>query len=116
MSMFRPGLNSFGETRAQTRAMVRDLSQTQMDYTPAPGKWSVGEVLDHLVLGEKYFRGEIKRLIDLRRAGREAVLRRGFKDLNISVAFFPKALLPFLEMPIALFSRFIPRPVQEFAL
>jgi uncharacterized damage-inducible protein DinB len=114
--MFRTDLNSFAETRAQTLDMVRDLSQAQMDYTPTPGRWSVGEVLDHLVLSERYFRGEINRLIELWRAGRRPVLQRGFRDLNISIAFFPRSLLPFFEVPIAFFSRFIPRPVQEFAL
>jgi hypothetical protein len=28
------------------------LSQAQMDYSPAPGTWSIGEVVDHLILSE----------------------------------------------------------------
>jgi uncharacterized damage-inducible protein DinB len=109
-------LDSFGSTRAQTLALVRDLSQSQMDYAPVTGKWSVGEVLDHLVLAERFFRGEITQLIALKRAGRKPVLQRSFKDLNIAIGFLPKSLLPFLEIPFTLFNPLVPRVVKEFLL
>jgi uncharacterized damage-inducible protein DinB len=114
--MFRANLDRFRATRARTLALVRDLTQAQADYTPAQGRWSVGEVLDHLLLSEKFFRGEITRLIKLRRAGLEPVLRRSLRDLNISVRFLPRPLVPLMEVPFTLFSLLTPRPVQEFLL
>jgi hypothetical protein len=114
--MFKPSLNLFSSTRAETLALVGDLSQAEMDYTPAPGKWSVGEVLDHLLLAERFFRGEIRQLIELKRSGRRPVLQRGIKDFNVSVAFIPKSLLPFLEIPLTLFSPLVPRAVKDFLL
>lgn len=33
-------------------AEVRGLSEAQLAFEPAPGKWSIGEILDHLSLAE----------------------------------------------------------------
>ncbi|HEX3555624.1 MAG TPA: DinB family protein [Thermoanaerobaculia bacterium] len=43
-------LDQLAQARAQTLALVQPLSQEELDRAPAPGKWSVGEVLDHLFL------------------------------------------------------------------
>jgi uncharacterized damage-inducible protein DinB len=109
-------LGSFRSARAQTLALVRDLSQAQLNYTPAPGKWSVGEVLDHLLLAERFFQGEIRRLIELKRAGRKPVLQRRIKDFNVSIGFIPKSLLSFLEVPFTFFNPLVPRAVRDFLL
>lgn len=42
--MFEADLEQFRSGRARTLAIVGDLSQAQMDYLRAPGKWSVTEV------------------------------------------------------------------------
>src|SRR5258707_12509669 len=85
-----------------------------MDFAPAPGKWSAGEVLDHLLLAERFFRGEIRRLIQMRRAGQAPVLRRGFAELDISVAFLPRGLMPLLEWPLAWANLFVPGRARDF--
>jgi hypothetical protein len=109
----RESLEMFRETRERTLAMAGGLSQAQMDYAPAPGRWSAGEVLDHLLLAEGMNREQFAELIELRRSGRPAELRRSFADLNVSVAYIPKSLLPFLEIPFAVLGAFVPACARE---
>jgi len=96
--------------------MVKGLSQAQMDYSPAHGRWSVGEVLDHLLLFETFFRNEIEQLIELKKVGREPVLKRTFADLNFSMAMIPKFLLPVLEIPFTVLNVFVPSAVRELMI
>jgi uncharacterized damage-inducible protein DinB len=114
--MFRADLELFRSTRARTLTMVRGLSQGQMDYTPAPEKWSIGAVLDHLLLSEEFFRSEIAQLIQLKKAGRQPVRTRTIADLNFSVAFIPKVVLPLFEGPLTVLNVFVPSSVREFII
>jgi hypothetical protein len=45
-------------------AVVRQLSQTQADWRPAPERWSVGEVLHHLVLSNRSFALVVGKLVE----------------------------------------------------
>jgi hypothetical protein len=87
-----------------------------LDWKPGPDSWSVGEVLDHLLLAETFFRGEIRELMERRKAGRTPVLLRGFKDLDISVGPIPKGLLPLFEVPLTLANLFVPALVRDFLI
>jgi hypothetical protein len=40
-------------TRQALLGEVRDLTEAQLAFQPAPGKWSIGEILDHLSLAEQ---------------------------------------------------------------
>jgi hypothetical protein len=42
-----------GAARTAVLDVVRGLSQAQIEFQPAPGKWSIGEILDHLSLAER---------------------------------------------------------------
>jgi hypothetical protein len=42
-----------GAAREALLAEVRGLSEAQLGFQPAPGKWSIGEILDHLSLAER---------------------------------------------------------------
>jgi len=42
---------------------VRGLSDAQLGFQPAPGRWSVGEILDHLCLAERAMTRSISRLL-----------------------------------------------------
>jgi hypothetical protein len=42
-----------GAARAAVLDEVRKLSEAQLAFQPAPGKWSIGEILDHLSLAER---------------------------------------------------------------
>ena len=49
---------------------VAALTQPQLDFSPRTGRWSIGEVLDHLLLVEAAYRSEIAQLVELQRSGR----------------------------------------------
>jgi len=111
--MYQADLDLFRSTRARTLALVEGLSQAQMDFAPAPGKWSAGELVDHILLAEKLNRGEIAQLIELKKAGQRPVLKRTFADVNVSIAYIPKSLLPYLEVPFTLLNMVTPSSVRE---
>src|SRR5437764_1176452 len=107
-------LEEFRRTRARTLALAGGLSQEQLDYVPAPGKWSVGEVLDHVLLAEGTNRGQVIKLIELKRAGRRPELRLTFADLNVSVAYLPRSALQLLETPLTLVSMLVPDGLRNY--
>jgi hypothetical protein len=45
--------NENAATRATLLREVHELSEGQLAFRPAPGKWSIGEILDHLHLAER---------------------------------------------------------------
>ena len=87
-----------------------------MDYTPAPDEWSIGEVVDHLILSEKLIREDIAELIALSKAGREPRLYRSFADFNARPFFMPKCALPFLEIPLSVLTLFVPGSIRDFVV
>ena len=106
----------FRKTRFATLTIVEPLSQAQMDWRPAPHKWSSGEIVDHLLLSEHFWRGEIAKLIELARAGRRAVLQRTAAELNVALFFIPRPLLPFFSIPFELINLFMPRDLRNWLL
>src|SRR5215218_5313237 len=97
--MFRESLEMFRSTRSRTLALAEQLSQEQLDFTTATGKWSTGEVLDHLLLAERVNRNQIAELIELAKAQQKPFVRRTFADVNVSIAYIPKSVLPIFEVP-----------------
>ncbi len=111
---FRSTLEFHRVTRTQTLAMVQELSQAQIDYAPAPSKWSVGEVLDHLILGQRLYLSYIEEVMGMKEAGQGSTLRLSFNDVDVSVGFVPKSLLPALEVPFTMLNMFVPAGVRDF--
>ncbi len=107
-------LEMFRTTRAQTIAMVDGLTQAQIDHVPARGKWSVGEVLDHLILGQRLNVCYIAEVIEMKKAGRQPVRKLSFSDVDVSVGYIPKSLLPVLETPFTILNVFVPAVVRDF--
>lgn len=107
----RDRLKEFMAVREASLAQIAPLSQPQLDFSPRPGRWSIGEVADHLRLSELLWRGEIRCLVDLARAGKPAHLRRTFSDINVSPAFVPDAMLSMFEIPFGIMTRFMPDAV-----
>jgi hypothetical protein len=95
--MYQSDLALFRATRNRTLELSDGLTQAQVDFEPGPGQWSVGEVLDHLLRAEALNCREISALIDMTKSGRKPYLKRTFADMNVSMAFIPKSLLPSLE-------------------
>jgi len=110
----RESLAAFCVTRARTLQMVDGLTQTQLDYAPAPDRWSVGEVLDHMLLGERINREQVARLIERSRKGEKPELSLTFSDLNISVSGVPRCVLPLLETPLTIMNMLVPDSLRTY--
>ena len=113
-STLAEGLAEFRTTRARTLQMIEGLTQAELDYTPAPNRWSIGEVLDHMLLGERLNREQIVRLIQLKREGRRPELILTFSDLNISVVGVPRFFLPLFEAPLTVINMFVPDSLRNY--
>src|SRR5215470_17072541 len=101
-------LENLRRVRLHTLELIAPLSQQELDFVPAPGKWSVGEVVDHIVLAADSLRGVLEECIRLKRSGQRPFVRRTLADLDVSFAFLPRSLLPLLETPLQIFSNFVP--------
>lgn len=53
------GMAQLNRTRAMLMEATKDLSDAQWNFKPAPDKWSILEVLEHIVLTEDALRGNI---------------------------------------------------------
>lgn len=114
--MIERAFQEFAAARGRSVALAAPLSQAQLDFSPRRGRWSIGEILDHLLLAEKLYRGEIAQLVDLARAGKRPYIRRSFSDVNISPLFMPDLFLPLLEVPFTIMNRLVPQSVRDFAV
>ncbi len=103
----------FRAIRARTLALVQGLSQAQLDEAPAPGSWSIGEVVDQLILSVEIIRRDVAELIELTKAGKPPHLYRSAAEFNITPFFMPKCMLPFLEVPFNLLNMVVPDHVRE---
>jgi hypothetical protein len=52
----------------------------------------------------------------LKRTGCKPVISRSFADLNVSVAYIPRSLLAFLDVPFTVLNIFVPNSVREFLM
>lgn len=106
-------LKEFASARALTCSAVGPLSQAQLDFSPRSGRWSVGEIADHLLLAEDLYRGEVVQLVELARAGQPTYRRRSFSDVNVAPLHLPIAVLSALEVPLGFMSRLMPDSVRS---
>lgn len=106
-------LEALRGARARTLELAGSASQSQLDQRPTAERWSAGEVLDHLILAEGFHREEVGRLLALARSGKPAILRRSFAEVDASLAFIPKPLLPFLDLPFTVMNLFVPTSIRD---
>ncbi len=50
-------------TRAALLGEVRGLGDAQVSFRPAPGRWSIGEILDHVCLSERSIARTLSRVL-----------------------------------------------------
>ena len=112
-SMYQTDLELFHTVRIATLGLTAELTDQQAAFSPGPGRWSIGEVLDHILLAEQLYRDRFTRLIELKKAGRKAELVSDFSEINTSVLFIPKPMLPALELPFKMMNLFVPAAVRE---
>lgn len=106
-------LNEFASARALTLAAVVPLSQAQLDFSPRQGRWSIGEIADHLLLAEDLYRGEVAQLVALARAGQPTYRKHSFSEVNVAPLHLPDFVLSCLEAPLGFMSRLIPDAVRN---
>src|SRR5260370_3706036 len=110
--MYKQNLAVLLSARAGTLRLCSGISQAQSEFA-RPRKWSVGENLHQLVLADDLYRSYFAQLIEMQKSGQRAVLRRSFADINTSIAYIPKPILPLLEIPFTVMNMFVPSVVRE---
>ncbi len=110
---YSPGIEALERARSRTLELTAQLDQTQLDWAPEAGRWSVGEILDHLILAERFFRDQVVELIRRTRQGEASYVWRSFADYNPRFSFVPRAALPFLELPFTAATVFFPPALRE---
>jgi hypothetical protein len=55
--------STIARARAELCDDVRGLSEARLAFRPAPGRWSIGEILDHLCLAERSMTRSISRIL-----------------------------------------------------
>jgi uncharacterized damage-inducible protein DinB len=107
-------LNEFASVRSMTVASLAPLVQAQLDFSPAPGRWSLNQIADHLLKSEGLYRGEIERLAAMARAGQEPYVRYTFSDIDVRPLGLPVPLLSLVEGPFRAISGNLPDAVRSF--
>ena len=106
--------DEFHDGREKTLRLVRDLTQEQLDFSTSPRKWSVGEVLDHLVRTDEVFRDEYDELLRRWKKRKRGVgLYRSLSEAGFSIPMVPDALLPLFDVPTAAVGILFPRPLRQ---
>ncbi len=88
---------------------VGELSEAQLVFQPAPGRWSIGEILDHLALAEQSIARVVSKILQ-QAAGRGLIAEPGNMDppdSRIDLAVYnqlvaaPESVRPAPERPLA---------------
>jgi hypothetical protein len=99
--------------REGTLSLIQHVSQAQADFKPAQDKWSIGQNVEHLLMTEDLYRTQIQNLIALARSGNGTNIDLTFRDINTSVAYIPREVIPLLSAPLKVFNLFVPQAVRE---
>ena len=114
-SAIAKALGWFGEVRGASMRMVAGLTSDQASFAPAAG-WSVAQNLDHLLLTEALYRGQIRKLLDLAREGKETNIDVSLGEVDLNLPFVPKMMMPLMAVPLTMMNMFVPSAVRETVL
>jgi hypothetical protein len=103
----------FRMVREKTLGMLEDLSAQQALWCPRPRAWSIAQIADHLLLSEQLYREQFRTLIRTAKEGRNSTITIGFKDVDSSIGGIPREVIRLFELPVRMFSQFVPRTVLE---
>lgn len=98
--------------RFDTLESVEHLCQEGADACPRPGAWSAGEVLDHLIKVDRLIIRELDVTFQQRRRGIPFTYR-SVADVDTSIPWMARPLLPFFEIPFSFFNAVIPLSVRN---
>ncbi len=107
--------NELRAAREDTLTLVADLDQARLDAVPEPGRWSIGEILDHLVRTDEEFLSEIRRLADKQRRGRTPFVYRSLREIGAPLGSLPLPLRWPIEGTLALWNAAIPPVLRRWA-
>lgn len=94
--------------RAALLADVRDLTEAQAAFRPAEGRWSIGEILDHLCLSERNISRTLSRIFQ-QAAGMGLVRDAGAEEVSLPAidetryrepAGAPESVMPLPDRPL----------------
>ena len=111
--MIEPELRFWAGARKASISRIENLAQTQLDYSPSDGGWSIGEIIDHVLKTERLYRGEFEALIRLDKSGRRPLIRRGFGEIDVGIPFLPSSVMPMVGSALGLINPFIPQGVRN---
>ena len=109
-------IRSFVEVRGATMRMVAGLTSDQASFAPAAGGWSVAQNVDHLLLTEALYRGQIRKLLDLAREGKKTNIDVSLGEVDLNLPFIPKMLMPLMAAPLTMMNMFVPSALRETVL
>ncbi len=101
--------NENAAARATLRREVHGLSEEQLVFQPAPGKWSIGEILDHLHLAERSITRVLSKILQ-QAAGRGLIGEPGSmeplpypidREVYNQPAAAPESVRPSPERPLS---------------
>ena len=102
--------------RNATLQLVSGLSQQQVEFSAASGKWSISQNVDHLVLSDGLYQPVFEKMIENARSGDESTLHISIREMNPTVGPLPRALMPYVAPVFSLFSTLMPHAVRETLL
>jgi uncharacterized damage-inducible protein DinB len=118
--MYQDALTEIKSVRDKTLGLIQDLDQSELDRSPSSGKWSIGEILDHLVLTDDYYQKDVSELIDRGKKDGAAEINRTFGEFDVAPRFLPKSFMafttPFLSVTNCLLPRFVREAVMQNAI
>ena len=106
-------LSAFADVRADTMRMVSGLTEAQANFAPNRDTWSIGQNLDHLLRTEDLYRTQMARLVDLAKEGKRFNIDVSLQEVDLSLPFVPRPLMPYMAVPLTMFNLFVPAPVRE---
>ncbi|MCP3959270.1 MAG: TIR domain-containing protein [bacterium] len=103
------------QARRTTQVFLDQLAEGSghLEYSPGPGRWSIAEIAEHLLLTDRFFLKELRVVVDRVRAGKDPMLRRSLDYFPLSVRFVPKSIEPYVLFPFSYMTRVAPRPLRE---
>ena len=107
------GLQQYRAAREGTISIIQGLSQRQAEFQPAENKWSISQNVEHLLMTEDLYRAQIQNLIALARSGNGTNIELSFREINTSIAYIPREVIPLFSLPLKMFNMFVPQPIRE---
>jgi len=100
------------DVRDETLRLVEELDQEQSEFRPDSKTWSVGQVLDHLIKLDHLIVRELEVAINQRRRGLPFIYR-GVADVDTSIPWILRPVLPFFEVPFSILNAVVPLTLRN---